>query len=319
MRNGTFPAPEAQRRKRHTNLTWVIAALVISASLSIFALRAPSSPNVLELSLEQQGVVDEFISVLQFDKDLCSTREWNQGRRTRHHRWSQWFQHRRWRGRSGHRRVRGEASRTGLARFIEPIRLLAAEHSEDLTKLDGFADEWRKAAQDRAFRIAQDRVNFNLYIKPALERLHALDLRTALGFVVLYDTVIQQGTGQNGIDPIIQAATARAHGRPVDGVAEETWLRAFLDAREAVLLAPPDPRLVRTWVGSVGRVRALRGSLTAKTPHYVRRWPSTPMEPFMSFSHLSEPPTSKPHRTHGSGPTRNRRNLGHPPLGLTAR
>ena len=45
-----------------------------------------------------------------------------------------------------------------LAKFLPELKRLKTENSGDTSHLRGYADEWKKAAHDPAFRAAQDQV-----------------------------------------------------------------------------------------------------------------------------------------------------------------
>ena len=114
---------------------------------------------------------------------------------------------------------------TPLAAFEPSLAALAAAHSDDVTGLAELETAWRQAAGDPALRAAQDQVDEQLYYTPSLRRARGLGLRSALGLAIVYDTAVQHGfgSGPDGLDALISAATATVHGDPAGGVAESTW------------------------------------------------------------------------------------------------
>ncbi|WP_433046173.1 chitosanase [Dactylosporangium sp. CS-033363] len=147
-----------------------------------------------------------------------------------------------------------------LARHLPRLRELADAGSDDTGGLPGFAEDWRAAAGDPAFRAEQDRLTDRLAFDPALEHAHRLGLRTPLGVAVLFDSAVQHGTADDpdGLPALIARATQRAGGTPAAGVAEPAWLVAFLDVRADTLRNPHDRDTRDAWSESVDRVSALR-------------------------------------------------------------
>lgn len=95
-----------------------------------------------------------------------------------------------------------------------------------------------EASQETAMAEAQDELFANNFYQPVVNRAKALGLKTALGVACLYDTRIQ-----GGMDIVITAVSEKLGVSKVGGsVDETTWLRTFLDEREARLHRLADRR-----------------------------------------------------------------------------
>jgi chitosanase len=147
-----------------------------------------------------------------------------------------------------------------LGRHLPRLRELAERGSGDTAGLSGFPEDWAAAAQDPAFRAEQDALADRLTFNPALESARRLGIRTPLGVAVLYDTAVQHGTAEDpdGLPALIERATRETKGEPATGVAEQTWLEAFLDARAETLRHAHNPDTRAVWAESVDRADALR-------------------------------------------------------------
>ncbi|MCA9971073.1 MAG: chitosanase, partial [Anaerolineales bacterium] len=110
------------------------------------------------------------------------------------------------------------------------------------------------AAVEPEMGAAQDEVFDRQFFQPAVAQARQRSLRTPLGVACLYDTQIQ-----GGLFILLPRADARAGGSVGDagGVSEASWLAAFLDEREARLLALADQAEAR---GDSASARALRVS-----------------------------------------------------------
>ncbi|KAE8764459.1 chitosanase [Georgenia thermotolerans] len=114
-----------------------------------------------------------------------------------------------------------------LAKYIPALEKV--DGSDSTAGLDGFTAAWAQAAKDPAQRRLQDDVVDELYFRPAMRMAEELGIRTPLGQAILWDTMIQHGSGgRNGTEAIIQDTLDEVG--PVDGD-EAAWLDAFLDAR----------------------------------------------------------------------------------------
>jgi len=144
-----------------------------------------------------------------------------------------------------------------LAPYIPALELVGDTDSEK--GLDGFAEAWTDAAKDPDFQSLQDQLVDELYFVPAMTMAADLDIRTPLGQMVLWDTMIQHGVGgANGTWAIIEE-TERNVG-PV-GRNESAWLDAFLDTRLRHLFRMYRGATENADVSSQSRVDALRSLL----------------------------------------------------------
>jgi chitosanase len=147
-----------------------------------------------------------------------------------------------------------------VGRHLPRLRELAADGSGEVTGLDGFRDDWARAAADPRFRALQDAAVDRVTFQPALASARRIGIRTALGVAVLFDTAVQHGTGDDpdGLPALLSRASAAAKGEPAGGVPEKAWLLAFLSVRAADLRDPHDADTRAVWAESVDRVDALR-------------------------------------------------------------
>ncbi|MES5820477.1 chitosanase [Streptomyces sp. RG80] len=117
-----------------------------------------------------------------------------------------------------------------LAPYLPALRRVDGTDSH--AGLDpNFPRDWRKAAQDAAFRQAQNDERDRVYFDPAVRQGKADGLRV-LGQFAYYDAIVMHG---DGTDPtsfrnIRKRALNRARP-PAQGGDEVTYLNAFLDAR----------------------------------------------------------------------------------------
>lgn len=123
-----------------------------------------------------------------------------------------------------------------LAKYIPALQTLAAQGSASHKGLDpNFTADWRAAAQDTAFQVAQDNVRDEEYFDPAVDQAKADGLRT-LGQFIYYDAIVMHGPG-NSSDSFggIRKAAMKVAKTPAQGGNETTYLNAFLDARTKVM------------------------------------------------------------------------------------
>lgn len=155
-----------------------------------------------------------------------------------------------------------------LERDLPRLRELAGSGSSDTSGLPGFTADWKAAAGDATFRAEQDRVADRLTYAPALAAARAIGLQTSLGVAILYDTAVQHGTSDDpdGLSALLASTREKTGGNPADGVAEKTWLQAFLDVRADDLRNPHDAESRDVWAASVDRVDALRGLVDDDRP-----------------------------------------------------
>ncbi|MFB8031083.1 chitosanase [Streptomyces sp. NPDC056465] len=123
-----------------------------------------------------------------------------------------------------------------LAPFLPALR--AVDGSDSHEGLDpGFTDAWHRAAEDPAFREAQDATRDRLYFEPAV-RLAKLDGLGTLGQFVYYDAMVLHGPGveADGFYGIRDAAMASAD-TAAEGGDETAYLNAFLDESRSAIKA----------------------------------------------------------------------------------
>jgi chitosanase len=147
----------------------------------------------------------------------------------------------------------------GLAPYIPALE--AVNGTDSVRGLGGFADAWAEAAEDPDFRDLQDQVVDELYFFPAMAMAADLGIKTPLGQMIIWDTMIQHGAGgDNGTRAIIEET--QGHLGPI-GQDEPAWLDAFLDARLRHLLDMYRGTTEDADVSSASRVEALRSLLQA--------------------------------------------------------
>lgn len=90
------------------------------------------------------------------------------------------------------------------------------------------------AASEKAMRQAQDAHFEQNFYQPATARARELGVKTPLGLACLYDARVQGGQG--GLNRILELVAQKLGSPgPSDSVDEPTWIRTFLDEREAWL------------------------------------------------------------------------------------
>ncbi|WP_265605919.1 chitosanase [Bacillus velezensis] len=153
-----------------------------------------------------------------------------------------------------------------LKKYLPELRRLAKDESDDISNLKGFASAWRSLGNDKAFRVAQDKVNDSLYYQPAMKRSENAGLKTALAKAVMYDTVIQHGDGDDpdSFYALIKRTNKKMGGSPKDGIDEKKWLNKFLDVRYDDLMNPSDEDTQDEWRESVARVDVFRDIVKEK-------------------------------------------------------
>lgn len=121
-----------------------------------------------------------------------------------------------------------------LAPFVPALRKVDGTGSHE--GLDpGFTGAWKKAAEDPAFREAQDEVRDKQYFEPAV-RLAKLDGLGTLGQFIYFDAMVLQGPGHeaDSFYGIRKAALAEAD-TVAEGGDESAYLDIFLDSARAVM------------------------------------------------------------------------------------
>jgi chitosanase len=151
-----------------------------------------------------------------------------------------------------------------LAPFLPALR--AVDGSDSHEGLDpGFTDAWREAAQDPAFRKAQDATRDRLYFEPAV-RLAKMDGLGTLGQFIYYDAMVLHGPGveADGFYGIRDAAM-RAADTAAEGGDETTYLNAFLDGSRSAIKARKVQRDT-TRIDTAQRVFLRDGNLGMEKP-----------------------------------------------------
>lgn len=146
-----------------------------------------------------------------------------------------------------------------LTRYIEPLRGVFG--TPNTASISALKQDWPLAAtHDPLFKVAQDRVNDRLYRKPSQEVGQDLGLKLPISYAAIYETGIQHGYGDNydSITKIIERATKKVGATPKEGIAELTWLQAFLTEREEDLRNPENKEYAPTFLHAVDRVRAIQ-------------------------------------------------------------
>ncbi|MFF9688701.1 chitosanase [Streptomyces sp. NPDC014623] len=151
-----------------------------------------------------------------------------------------------------------------LAPFLPALR--AVDGTDSHEGLDpGFTDAWREAAEDPAFRKAQDATRDRLYFEPAV-RLAKTDGLGTLGQFIYYDAMVLHGPGveANGFYGIRDAAMGSAD-TAAEGGDETAYLNAFLDESRSAIKARKVQRDT-TRIDTAQRVFLREGNLAMRKP-----------------------------------------------------
>ncbi|HEX8226266.1 MAG TPA: chitosanase [Candidatus Saccharimonadales bacterium] len=162
-----------------------------------------------------------------------------------------------------------------LARYLKPLQKIdkefeASNWEDPVDSTEGLIGDgysliadWTEAAKkDKAFLAAQDNVFNELYLEPALKRAEAVEIadgkgvRTAVGQLVILDTIIQHGAGtdKDGLPSIMDEVAKKVGDKPT----EDEYIKTFLDVRQKHLENAADESTRSAWRESVPRVKALR-------------------------------------------------------------
>ncbi|WP_433572752.1 chitosanase [Streptomyces sp. CA-251247] len=117
-----------------------------------------------------------------------------------------------------------------LAKYLPALRNV--DGSDSHAGLDpNFTKDWKKAAEDSAFKTAQNDERDRVYFNPAVSRGKS-DGVGVLGQFIYYDAIVMHGDGGDptSFSSIRKRALAKAKP-PAQGGNEKTYLNAFLDAR----------------------------------------------------------------------------------------
>ncbi|CAM5322888.1 chitosanase [Streptomyces atroolivaceus] len=151
-----------------------------------------------------------------------------------------------------------------LAPFLPALR--AVDGTDSHEGLDpGFTDAWREAAEDPAFRAAQDATRDRLYFEPAV-RLAKMDGLGTLGQFIYYDAMVLHGpgVGADGFYGIRDAAMGSAD-TAAEGGDEAAYLDAFLDESRSAIRARKVQRDT-TRIDTAQRVFLREGNLGLRKP-----------------------------------------------------
>ncbi|KAI9599599.1 lysozyme-like domain-containing protein [Syncephalis fuscata] len=151
-----------------------------------------------------------------------------------------------------------------FASYIPELRRLASldpcdTQRSSVNKLNGFPNAWRRTAQnDAVFRNAQLKLAREMYFEPALRFAHRLNIQSALGITIFYDTIVQHGWHLTEPDINIQRIINLTGQRGQRS--ERAYLTDFLHTRRAMLCCYPD----NTWPDSAGRTNDLQALLQSR-------------------------------------------------------
>ncbi|MEU0303954.1 chitosanase [Streptomyces sp. NPDC006175] len=151
-----------------------------------------------------------------------------------------------------------------LATYLPALR--AVDGTDSHEGLDpGFTDAWHRAAEDPAFRKAQDTTRDRLYFEPAV-RLAKTDGLGILGQFIYYDAMVLHGPGveEDGFYGIRDAAMASAD-TAAEGGDETAYLNAFLDESRSAIKARKVQRDT-TRIDTAQRVFLREGNLGLEEP-----------------------------------------------------
>lgn len=159
------------------------------------------------------------------------------------------------------RRFAQQRPGSALAGYLPALE--AANGTDSTTGLDGFPDAWAQTSHsDPLLNQVQDQVSDQLYFDPAVRRAAQMGVTSALGQLVVWDTIVQHGEGDDpdGL-PAIQNEVVARFGTVAGN--EAAWLTDFLEVRRAHLLNAADPDTRDAWRDSVSRVDALESLVRA--------------------------------------------------------
>ncbi|MEV7526101.1 chitosanase [Streptomyces sp. NPDC091371] len=151
-----------------------------------------------------------------------------------------------------------------LAKYLPALREVDGTDSHAGLDPD-FTRDWAKAAQDSAFRKAQDHERDRVYFNPAVRQGKA-DGVGVLGQFIYYDAIVMHGDGTDSTS--FRSIRGRALSKaepPSQGGSETTWLNAFLDAR-VWAMKQEEAHSDTSRVDTAQRVFLGKGNLNLNTP-----------------------------------------------------
>ncbi|KUL71019.1 MULTISPECIES: chitosanase [unclassified Streptomyces] len=151
-----------------------------------------------------------------------------------------------------------------LAPYLPALRRVDGTDSHD--GLDpNYPRDWARAAEDQAFKQAQNDERDRVYFDPAVRQGKADGLR-ALGQFAYYDAIVMHGDGSDptSFRSIRRRALDRARP-PAEGGDETAYLDAFLDAR-VWAMKQEEAHSDTSRVDTAQRVFLRAGNLDLRTP-----------------------------------------------------
>ncbi|MEU6532381.1 chitosanase [Streptomyces sp. NPDC046928] len=151
-----------------------------------------------------------------------------------------------------------------LARYLPALRRVDGTDSHDGLDPD-YPRDWARAAEDQAFKQAQNDERDRVYFDPAVRQGKADGLR-ALGQFAYYDAIVMHGDG--GDPTSFRSIRRRALDRarpPAEGGDETAYLNAFLDAR-VWAMRQEEAHSDTSRVDTAQRVFLRAGNLDLRTP-----------------------------------------------------
>ncbi|MET8677822.1 chitosanase [Streptomyces sp. NPDC004647] len=151
-----------------------------------------------------------------------------------------------------------------LAKYLPALREVDGSDSHEGLDPD-FTGDWKKAAQDSAFRKAQDKERDRVYFNPAVSRAKQDGVGT-LGQFAYYDAIVMHGGGTDSTSfgSIREKALDKAEP-PAQGGDEVKYLNAFLDAR-VWAMKQEEAHNDTSRVDTAQRVFLRKGNLDLDTP-----------------------------------------------------
>ncbi|MFF3325302.1 chitosanase [Streptomyces sp. NPDC002889] len=151
-----------------------------------------------------------------------------------------------------------------LAKYLPALREVDGSDSHE--GLDpNFTRDWKRAAQDSAFKKAQNDERDRVYFDPAVNR-GKRDGIGVLGQFIYYDAIVMHGDGgdSTSFGNIRRKALAKARP-PAQGGDERAYLHAFLDAR-VWAMKQEEAHEDTSRVDTAQRVFLANGNLGLNTP-----------------------------------------------------
>lgn len=140
---------------------------------------------------------------------------------------------------------------------FNPYESLLKERARDMSSSVKGLEEvpmiWSRLCATDLFKSAQDQLVEDFYKKPARLHMKEFGIKSALGYLIFHDTILQQGDGQDPdsfIGVISKMKTIPAN--------EKDFLIEFLNSRAEILIHPHNAETEDVWKDSVDRAYALR-------------------------------------------------------------